>query len=498
MEKMNRQIIVVGSGNAALCAGISALESGAHVRMIEKADESQAGGNSRYTAGAMRFVYESKNDLLPLLLNPNDERIPFTDFASYAREKFVQDLLGFNEGEPLSLQQQILIDKSYETIRWLASHNVKFEPIYSRQSFPKDGKYIFWGGLTLASRGEGVGLVEDEMAEFLRMGGTVMYNVEGKQLIHQGNEVLGIRCQGPEGEMDLLADAVILACGGFEANRGMRETYIGHQWGQSKVRGTPHNTGQGIEMALEVGAVFHGNPKGCHAVPMDLHMPNYGNLEIPYIERKHYRKICYFLGVMINAYGERFVDEGLNFRNYTYAQFGQAILEQPGSFAWQVFDKKVDELLYSEYRFWDASFVEADSLEELVKKMEGVDTERALQSLQAYNEAVDQGKDFDPSILDGKATRGLALNKSNWANTLDTPPFRAYPVTCGITFTYGGLQIDAHAAVLNQDGKAIKGLFACGELVGGVFFHGYPGGSGLTSGAVFGRLAGRSASGILV
>ena len=217
-------------------------------------------------------------------------------------------------------------------------------------------------------------------------------------------------------------------------------------------------------------------------------------MELPHLERKNYRKICYFLGVMLNAGGERFVDEGENFRNYTYAQFGRAILDQPGSFAWQIFDKKVEPLLYDEYRFWDASYVEADSLEALVEKLDGVDARQALATLTQYNHAVDEQTPFDPTVLDGKATSGLDPNKTNWANTLDTPPFKAYPVTCGITFTYGGLKVDENAAVLDANDRPIEGLFACGELVGGVFYEGYPGGSGLTSGAVFGRLAGFAAA----
>jgi tricarballylate dehydrogenase len=226
---------------------------------------------------------------------------------------------------------------------------------------------------------------------------------------------------------------------------------------------------------------------------MDLHMANFGNLDLPAGERKNYRKICYFLGIMLNAHGERFVDEGINFRNYTYAQFGRAVLEQPGHFAWQVFDSKVTDLLYGEYHFHDAHFVEADTLGALAAKLEGVDMKAALATLQDYNGAVDGDVPFDPTTLDGKATRGLDLAKSNWAQTIDTPPFRAYPVTGGITFTYGGLKVSEQGAVLRPDGTDIDGLFACGELVGGVFFNGYPGGSGLTSGAVFGRLAGAGA-----
>jgi len=491
---MSKKIIVVGSGNAALCAGIAALEKGAEVLMIEKANEAEAGGNSRYTAGAMRFVYNSNEDLLPLLLNPEDERIPKTEFGTYTKAKFQRDLLGFNDGRPLSVHQQILINKSYETLQWLGEHNIKFEPIYSRQCFEKDGKYIFWGGLTLEAKGEGVGLVEAELEEFARLGGKIQYETSAKSLLTKDDKVIGVNCETTTGETFLYADAIVLGCGGFEANPELRRKYMGEKWVQSKVRGTKHNMGAGIEMATAIGAAFNGISDGCHATPMDLNMPNYGNPEIPYIERKHYRKICYFLGVMLNANGERFVDEGINFRNYTYAQFGRAILNQPQNFAWQIFDKKVDDLLYSEYRFWDASYVQADTLEELIQKLEGVDAQKALATLREYNEAVDAETSFDPTILDGKSTKGLALNKTNWANTFDTPPYKAYPVTCGITFTYGGLNTNESAAVLDENHQPIKGLFACGELVGGVFYHGYPGGSGLTSGAVFGRLAGYGAA----
>lgn len=492
MEK--KKVIVVGSGNAALCAGIAALEKGASVLMLEKASQEEMGGNSRYTAGAMRFVYNSNEDLLPLLLNPNDEKIAITEFGAYPKEKFQQDLLGFNEGRPLSMHQQILINESYDTLRWLGEHNIKFEPIYSRQTFQKDGKYIFWGGLTLEAKGEGVGLVEAELSEFFRLGGEIIYDCAVEELIEEKGKVIGVKSLHKGEPTRFLSDAIVLGCGGFEANPDLRQKFMGERWGQSKVRGTRHNMGKGIEMAMSIGAVFHGVADGCHATPMDKNMPNYGNLDIPYIDRKHYRKICYFLGIMLNAHGERFVDEGQNFRNYTYAQFGKAILNQPQNFAWQIFDKKVNDLLYSEYRFWDASFVEADNLQDLVKKLEGVNQEKALKTLEEYNAAVDQQTPFDPTILDGKSTKGLALNKTNWANLLDTPPFKAYPVTCGITFTYGGLKVNSKAAVLKENDEPISGLFACGELVGGVFYNGYPGGSGLTSGAVFGKLAGHSAA----
>jgi len=489
-----RRVLIIGSGNAALCAGIAALEAGASATMLEKADADEAGGNSRYTAGAMRFAYASRAEILRLLQDTSDERLQRTDFGSYPAERFAADLLAFNAGRPLSDLQRRLIEDSYATLLWLTQHNVRFEPIYSRQSFERDGRHVFWGGLTLAARGEGDGLVDAELEEYQRLGGLIRYRANCLKLLHSDGRICGVEFTTPQGIESASCDAVVLACGGFEASRELRGRLMGELWQYAKVRGTPHNTGSGLTMALELGAKLNGQPDACHAVPMDRDMPDYGNMALPFVERKNYRKICYFLGVMLNANGARFVDEGENFRNYTYAQFGRAILEQPGRFAWQIFDAKVTPLLYEEYRFEHASFVEADTLESLVQQLDDVDTAAALKTLYEYNAAVDEQLDFDPSALDGKCTRALSLNKSNWANKLDTPPFRAYPVTCGITFTYAGLEVDASAAVLSEYGDRISGLFACGELVGGIFVAGYPGGSGLTSGAVFGRLAGRSAA----
>ena len=489
---MSNKVIVVGSGNAALCAGIAALERGAEVLMLEKAEEPLAGGNTKYTAGAMRFAYDNGSELEPLLMNDGDPRLARTEFGSYTAAQFESDLLGFNDGRPLSEEQTSLIENSRDVMIWLASHQVKFEPIYSRQSFEKDGKHVFWGGLTLAAANEGVGLFDMELAAFKRLGGKIRYGAGMTGLIVNEGHVEGVEV----GLEKIKADAVILACGGFEANAEMRKTHIGQDWDKAKVRGTPHNTGDGIRAAFDIGAMKYGFYEGCHATPMDLHMADYGGLHLEAGERKNYRKISYFLGVMLNADGNRFVDEGSNFRNYTYAQFGKAVLEQPGHFAWQVFDSKVFDLLYAEYRFHDAHYVEADSLTELVGKMDGVKPDAALRTLEAFNEAVDGDTQFDPTILDGRAAH-LDLPKSNWAQRLDTPPFRAFPVTGGITFTYGGVKVDAQGQVQHQNGQSIPGLYACGEMVGGVFFGGYPGGSGLTSGAVFGRRAGYGASRVI-
>ena len=217
---MTKKVIIVGSGNAALSAGIAALEKGACVTIYEKADKKMAGGNTKYTAGAMRFAYDNSNQLMDLLKNPNDERLMETDFGSYTQENFEKDLLNFNDSRPLSHEQKILVSKSLETIQWLSSHNVKFEPIYSRQSFLKNGKHIFWGGLTLASQNEGVGLFDQELSAFLALGGKIFYQSPVTNLFYEAGEVKGVYVSGEK----VIADAVILASGGFEANDELRKS----------------------------------------------------------------------------------------------------------------------------------------------------------------------------------------------------------------------------------------------------------------------------------
>jgi tricarballylate dehydrogenase len=232
-----------------------------------------------------------------------------------------------------------------------------------------------------------------------------------------------------------------------------------------------------------------GNWSGCHAVGWDRNAPEFGDLSVG----DNFQKHSYPLGIMINANGERFVDEGADFRNYTYAKYGRIILMQPGQFAWQVFDGKIIPMLRDEYRIKRVTKVRAETLEELVNKLDDVDTANALETIRAYNKAVMTGMPFDPNVKDGRGTQGLNIPKSNWANTIDQPPFEAYAVTCGLTFTFGGLKIHASARVIDTDGVPISGLFAAGELVGGIFYFNYPGGTGLMNGAIFGRIAGTSA-----
>jgi tricarballylate dehydrogenase len=284
---------------------------------------------------------------------------------------------------------------------------------------------------------------------------------------------------------------VVLASGGFQANVAWRTRYLGPGWDLAKVRGTRFNTGDGIRMALDSGARAAGNWSGCHAVGWDRNAPEFGDREVGDGFQKH----SYPFGIIVNADGRRFLDEGADFRNLTYARYGREVLAQPGQFAWQVFDAKVTGLLRDEYRIRQVTKVTADTIEDLARKLDGVDPVAFLDTVKRYNEAVRAEIPFNPNVKDGRDTEGVTPRKSNWANKIDTPPFEAYQITCGITFTFGGLAIEPRTAnVLTEEGDPIPGLYACGELVGGLFYFNYPGGSGLTAGAVFGRLAGEGAA----
>jgi tricarballylate dehydrogenase len=284
--------------------------------------------------------------------------------------------------------------------------------------------------------------------------------------------------------------AVVLGCGGFEANAEMRTRYLGPGWDLAKVRGTKYNTGRGIDMALAVGAMPTGHWSGCHATEWDMNAPPFGDLTVGDSFQKHNYPFC----IYINANGERFVDEGADFHTFTYAKYGREVLNQPGQFAWQVFDQQVNHLLREDYRIKRITKVQADTFEELAKKLEGVNPRNFLDTVNAFNAAPRPDVRFDPNIRDGLCTQGLAVNKTNWALRLEKPPYHAYGVTCGITFTFGGIKINTKAEVQDTADQSIPGLYGAGEIVGGLYYHNYGSGSGLMSGAVFGRIAGRESA----
>ena len=483
-------VVVVGAGNAGLCAALAARESGARVLVLEAAPESEWGGNSRFTAGAMRVVYRGVEDLQALMPDLTEAEIAQTDFGTYTEEEFFDDVGRITEFRSDPELVELLVRRSFETLRWMRTKGVRFAPMYGRQAFKVDGRMRFWGGLTVEVSGGGPGVIDFLSQAAQREGIEIRYGARANRLVADDGGVHGVVMRQDARTTTVPARAVVLASGGFEANAEWRTRYLGPGWDLAKVRGTRFNTGGGIAMALEIGASPCGNWSGCHAVGWDRNAPEFGDLAVG----DNFQKHSYPFGVMVNALGKRFVDEGADFRNYTYAKYGREILAQPHQFAWQVFDSKVTHLLRDEYRIKQVTRVRATTLEELAEKLDDVESRGFLQEIAAYNVAVRQDIKFDPTVRDGRCTEGLAVDKSNWANTIDAPPFEAYAVTCGITFTFGGLRIDTDAAVHNVDGEPIPGLYAAGELVGGLFYFNYPGGTGLTSGAVFGRIAGISAA----
>ncbi len=483
-------IIVIGGGNAALCAALSARQSGAQVLVLERAPEIESGGNSRFTAGAFRCVYDGVEDLKHLMPDLSADEIAQTDFGTYTQENFFDDMGSVTEYRCDPDLVELLVKRSRDTLLWMNTKGVRFQPIWGRQAFKVDGRFKFWGGLTIEAWGGGPGLVEALTSNAVKAGIDIYYQARALSLI--GNELgikgVNIKYQGQIHSVE--AKAVILASGGFEANHEWRARYLGPGWDLAKVRGSRFNTGDGIAMALDMGAAPFGHWSGCHAVGWDRNAPEFGDLEVGDGFQKH----SYPFAIMINAKGERFVDEGADFRNYTYAKYGGVILSQPGQFAWQIFDAKTAHLQRDEYRIRQITKVVAETIEELVQKLEGVDATRALKTITEFNASVRTDIAFNPNIKDGRCTQDLEIPKSNWATTIDEGPFSAFAVTCGITFTFGGLRINTDAQVLNTDLEAIPGLYAAGELVGGLFYSNYPGGTGLMSGAVFGKLSGASAA----
>ena len=484
-------VIVVGAGNAALAASVSAKTEGAErVLVLEKANRAERGGNTHFSGGLFRFAFDRPEQLRPIVPDAEAEFPGFFDgVQAYNGEDFRGDLMRVTEGRSDPELADILIGKSYETVRWLKEvGEIPMEPALLLGGV-RVGNSIKWRkGAVIRALHEGVGLSQHWFETAEKKGIDIRYETGATKLVQdEKGHVAGVVAKGPDGLDTITAKAVVLGCGGFEANMAWRAQYMSRPWDHAKVRGTRHNQGDGLRMALEVGALQWGQWSGCHATPINAEAPPYGDRKLT----DKTNRLSYVFGVMLNIEGRRFVDEGADVHMYTYAKYGGLILGQPGGIAFQIFDSKVLHLL--EERYSTSEPIKADTLEALIGQL-NLDRQSAMATLDAYNRAAAQGGPFNPQVKDGLGTKGLVLPKSNWAQKLDRPPFVAYPVTGGITFSFGGLKVDEAARVIGTDWRPISGLYCCGEMVGGLFHYNYPGGTGLTSGAVFGRIAGRSAA----
>jgi tricarballylate dehydrogenase len=384
---------------------------------------------------------------------------------------------------------EVLVKESFDSVLWHRANGVTFIPKYHTDAFKVGGTYTFWGGDPLEVSGGGKGLIERLAQTCEQVGVEVMYESRARELLVDRRGIAGV-CVEKERTLETIeCGSVVLAAGGFEASAEMRARYLGPGWELAKVRGTRHNTGDGIQMALDIDAASAGHWSGCHAVAVDVNSPDFGDYRIG---GNHFERHSYQFGIMVNRDGQRFVDEGADFRNFTYAKYGAKVIEQPGQVAWQVFDGRMAGYLREEYR-GRTSKVSGETPEELASRMEGIDQTAFLRTVKEYNSAITNLEAFNPNILDGVRTTGLRVDKTNWALPFGVSPFMAYPVTCGITFSYGGLKINPDAEVTHEGGSSIPGLYAAGELVGGLHYFNYAGGSGLTAGVVFGRRAGTNA-----
>lgn len=338
------------------------------------------------------------------------------------------------------------------------------------------------------ARGGGVGLTDSLWAAVEKL------IPDGRMMVwydSPAHDLLAIRDGIGVRRRDTFTDVfgkVILASGGFSSNPAMRRQYLGEGWDLVLVRGTKYNMGTMLNCAIAAGARPVGHWGACHASPQDANGPLTGDINISV----HLPRYVYPFGITVNVNEERFFNEGEHNFGHTYAKTGKKIGDQPGANAFQVFDQKTLKLLPKRYE--TAKPIEAETIRELAVKM-GVDAVGLQKTIDSFNAACpDDSSPFEPTILDGLSTKpseNLRFPKTNWALKIEQRPFVAYAVACGITFTYDGIATDATARVLNNEGKHMPGLWATGEIAGGVFYHNYPGGAGLTKGAVFGSIAGR-------
>ncbi|OHV18897.1 tricarballylate dehydrogenase [Parafrankia soli] len=477
----NADVVVVGGGNAGYCTAHAAAERGRRVLLLEKAPRALAGGNSYYTLGATRMVHAGLGDLLEIL--EPDERHARTEVPPYSAAEFLADLDRITEGRDDKELAAAVVEGSRDAVRWLHELGLRFRLMYERQAHENaDGTFVFWGGTHVCNVDAGPGLMSDHERVASRLGVEMRYGCPVTGLMTNGGSVVGVRA----GDQEFPAESVVIASGGFEANAQWRQRYLGDGWQHAKVRGTPYNTGDLIGAALEIGADRGGDWSTCHSVPWDASYPeNESNRMLT----NRLSRYGYPLGIIVNAWGRRFLDEGADFRNYTYAKYGKVILEQPGSVAFQIFDANSRSMLnVYEYEMPGIIPVVANSVEELAAAID-VDVDAFARTVRDFNSSIDTSRPLDPTIKDGRSATVEPI-KSNWASAIETPPYYAYPVTCGISFTFGGLRGDINGRVLDPSGAPIPGLFACGEALGGLFSGNYPTGAGLTAGMVVGRRTG--------
>jgi tricarballylate dehydrogenase len=457
MELAPVDVAVIGGGNAALCAALTAREAGCTVAVLECAPREFRGGNSRHTRN-LRCAHQTPTAVL-------------TD--SYCEDEFLSDLLRVT-GDTDERLARLAVRASAECADWMARHGVRFQSSLRGTLHLGRTNAFFLGG--------GKALMNSYYAAAERLGVGVRYDAEVVGLDLAGGAFTSATVVIGGRTHTLHAKAVVVAAGGFEANT----EWLREAWGPAAdnfvIRGTPYNRGKVLRLLLDAGAQSIGDPRACHAVAVDARAPKFDGGIVTRLDSIP-------LGIVVNGGGERFYDEGEDVWPKRYATWGSLVAQQPGQIAYSIVDAKVIG------RFMPSVFppIVADSIAEVAMKL-NVPVEALDATISRFNAAVRPGS-FDHLSLDDCRTEGLAPAKSHWAQRIDQPPFWAYPLRPGITFTYLGVRVDDNARVLMDDGRPAANVYAAGEIMAGsILRRGYLAGFGMTIGTVFGRIAGASAA----
>ena len=481
-REVSTQVIVVGAGNAALSAAVAARERGAEVVVLEKAPRQHRGGNSALTVH-MRFPYDGMDDLTPLLSDifSADLRRMAARIGRYTHADYYNDIMNVTEGKSDPELAEVLVSQAASAVRWMQFHGHTWVPTYAN---PVSANVVSFNG-------GGYGLQEQWFWTAEKLGISVYYDTSAIGLLQDSQgRVTGVRTKTSQGYCNFHGGAVVLACGSFESNPEMRAQHLGSEWEKVKLRGVPYNTGDGLTMGLESGALPYGSWASCHASPQDLNRPSF-DVPGPDVRGDFWSRYSYPFGIMVNLNGCRFIDEGETWRGLTYAKIGRAILAQPQGIAFQIFDYKHRQ--FEVIRgYEEATGFKANTLENLAKQL-GIDATAFTYTVREFNAAIQPGE-FNPFQLDGKSAIGITPPRNNWALPIDTPPFEGFPVVCGLTFTFGGLRVTPEARVVHTKSYPIPGLYAAGEMVGGLWHGNYPSGAGMMAGTVFGRISGTNAA----
>jgi tricarballylate dehydrogenase len=451
-------VVVIGGGNAALCAAITAREAGASVVVLEHAPRAMRGGNSRHTRN-LRAMHARPTSVL-------------TD--AYLEDEYWDDLLRVTGGETDEGLARMTIRQTAEALPWMEARGVRFQPSLSGTLNLSRTNAFFLGG--------GKALVNAYCATAERLGVEILYDTEVHALDLDDGVVRSVAATSRGFPETVRGKTFIAASGGFQANIEWLKEYWGDAADNFLIRGTPYAKGRVLKDLLAQGVASVGDPKQCHAVAIDGRAPKFDGGIVTRLD-------CVPFSIVVNGQGQRFYDEGEDVWPKRYAIWGRLVAQQPGQVAYAIIDRKSVPL------FMPSVFpaIEAPTIGDLAQKL-GLDSAALVGTVDQYNAAVQPGR-FDNKGLDGCRTEGLSPPKTHWARKLDEPPFYGYPLRPGITFTYLGVKVDETARAIMADGRPAENLWATGEIMAGnILGRGYLAGFGMAIGTVFGRIAGREAA----